>query len=123
MIRRPPRSTLFPYTTLIRSPPGKTEEEEGEDVPTRDTSAQTSLENPTPAAYTVANSCVTCTKPHSHLGSEPAQSADTHPGPPCPLLSSEARSPEKAARKVMTVQNLLGELKALLAGQGSQSNK
>ncbi|XP_046887368.1 uncharacterized protein ccdc14 [Hypomesus transpacificus] len=99
------------------APPGRTEEEEGEDVPTRDTSAQTSLENPTPAAYTVANSCVTCTKPHSHLGSEPAQSADTHPGPPCPLLSSEARSPEKAARKVMTVQYLLGELKALLAGQ------
>src|SRR2546430_13858324 len=23
MIRRPPRSTLFPYTTLFRSPPGK----------------------------------------------------------------------------------------------------
>src|SRR3712207_8746491 len=22
MIRRPPRSTLFPYTTLVRSPPG-----------------------------------------------------------------------------------------------------
>src|SRR5947208_8023465 len=25
MIRRPPRSTLFPYTTLFRSPPGGTE--------------------------------------------------------------------------------------------------
>src|SRR3712207_8400775 len=24
MIRRPPRSTLFPYTTLFRSPPGTT---------------------------------------------------------------------------------------------------
>src|SRR5256885_10896591 len=24
MIRRPPRSTLFPYTTLFRSPPGRT---------------------------------------------------------------------------------------------------
>src|SRR2546430_2827714 len=24
MIRRPPRSTLFPYTTLFRSPPGGT---------------------------------------------------------------------------------------------------
>src|SRR2546430_10232471 len=24
MIRRPPRSTLFPYTTLFRSPPGNT---------------------------------------------------------------------------------------------------
>src|SRR5436189_1499860 len=26
MIRRPPRSTLFPYTTLFRSPPPTTEE-------------------------------------------------------------------------------------------------
>src|SRR3712207_7846231 len=25
MIRRPPRSTLFPYTTLFRSPPGITQ--------------------------------------------------------------------------------------------------
>ncbi|XP_062303402.1 uncharacterized protein ccdc14 isoform X2 [Osmerus eperlanus] len=103
------------------APPGRTEEEEGEDiVPTRDTSAQTSLENPTPAVYTIANLCVTCTKPHSHLGSEPAQSAETphgRPHTPHPLLSSETCSPEKAAWKVMTVQYLLGELKALLAGQ------
>src|SRR3712207_8608479 len=28
MIRRPPRSTLFPYTTLFRSPPGATEKVE-----------------------------------------------------------------------------------------------
>src|SRR2546425_5469699 len=26
MIRRPPRSTLFPYTTLFRSPPGEVEQ-------------------------------------------------------------------------------------------------
>src|SRR5258708_19807968 len=26
MIRRPPRSTLFPYTTLFRSPPGERHE-------------------------------------------------------------------------------------------------
>src|SRR5258708_30479042 len=25
MIRRPPRSTLFPYTTLFRSPPGESD--------------------------------------------------------------------------------------------------
>src|SRR2546430_12279770 len=31
MIRRPPRSTLFPYTTLFRSPPpGRGETREGE---------------------------------------------------------------------------------------------
>src|SRR5258707_5703227 len=28
MIRRPPRSTLFPYTTLFRSPPPQAEEAE-----------------------------------------------------------------------------------------------
>src|SRR5258708_40041524 len=27
MIRRPPRSTLFPYTTLFRSPPGPSDDE------------------------------------------------------------------------------------------------
>src|SRR2546426_8589017 len=31
MIRRPPRSTLFPYTTLFRSGLGKTERQEGTD--------------------------------------------------------------------------------------------
>src|SRR2546430_16142119 len=30
MIRRPPRSTLFPYTTLFRSPIWKSEEERGQ---------------------------------------------------------------------------------------------
>src|SRR3712207_8005472 len=29
MIRRPPRSTLFPYTTLFRSPPPRHPEERG----------------------------------------------------------------------------------------------
>src|SRR5256885_13127065 len=31
MIRRPPRSTLFPYTTLFRSAEGSVEEEEEEE--------------------------------------------------------------------------------------------
>src|SRR2546426_8941772 len=34
MIRRPPRSTLFPYTTLFRSPPGAPHPERGH--PSRD---------------------------------------------------------------------------------------
>src|SRR2546422_5686299 len=29
MIRRPPRSTLFPYTTLFRSYPGEIQEDDG----------------------------------------------------------------------------------------------
>src|SRR5438874_5149958 len=32
MIRRPPRSTLFPYTTLFRSPPGQHPEQLGEQL-------------------------------------------------------------------------------------------
>src|SRR3712207_7587345 len=32
MIRRPPRSTLFPYTTLFRSRPRKAEERPGDGV-------------------------------------------------------------------------------------------
>src|SRR2546430_7474048 len=33
MIRRPPRSTLFPYTTLFRSPDGRAGAEERRDLP------------------------------------------------------------------------------------------
>src|SRR2546422_4720996 len=33
MIRRPPRSTLFPYTTLFRSPPPRGREVDGERGP------------------------------------------------------------------------------------------
>src|SRR3712207_7118620 len=34
MIRRPPRSTLFPYTTLFRSHQGRAEDERQDRVPT-----------------------------------------------------------------------------------------
>src|SRR2546427_7457411 len=36
MIRRPPRSTLFPYTTLFRSPVGAAEDVRGLDVAVHD---------------------------------------------------------------------------------------
>src|SRR5687767_15442918 len=36
MIRRPPRSTLFPYTTLFRSPGGGVDAEEDFDEPAHD---------------------------------------------------------------------------------------
>src|SRR3712207_7301886 len=39
MIRRPPRSTLFPYTTLFRSPWGKPNAGDGERPPRRPTAA------------------------------------------------------------------------------------
>src|SRR3712207_7047733 len=32
MIRRPPRSTLFPYTTLFRSPDKRADEQEGHEA-------------------------------------------------------------------------------------------
>src|SRR2546430_10122324 len=36
MIRRPPRSTLFPYTTLFRSPPGAEQRGHGGDAAVRE---------------------------------------------------------------------------------------
>src|SRR5690348_17996345 len=33
MIRRPPRSTLFPYTTLFRSPPSRMIRNSGDKIP------------------------------------------------------------------------------------------
>src|SRR5260221_3711424 len=36
MIRRPPRSTLFPYTTLFRSPCGRIDDRSGDPVRGRD---------------------------------------------------------------------------------------
>src|SRR3712207_8424605 len=33
MIRRPPRSTLFPYTTLFRSPPRRSSDRPDEEIP------------------------------------------------------------------------------------------
>src|SRR5260370_37938000 len=39
MIRRPPRSTLFPYTTLFRSPLVRRRLKAGRNMPTRQTSS------------------------------------------------------------------------------------
>src|SRR3712207_8839808 len=52
MIRRPPRSTLFPYTTLFRSPPpparsaGRPARSSPERNSTHQTSTRSSLERP-----------------------------------------------------------------------------
>lgn len=76
--------------------------EEEEECPVRDTSAQTSFNIQT----------------HTQL----AYTHHTHSYTRMPLvLGSKGCSPEGTARQVMTVQYLLGELKALLAGQGNQS--
>ncbi|XP_029597096.1 coiled-coil domain-containing protein 14 [Salmo trutta] len=94
--------------------------EEEEECPVRDTSAQTSfnIQTHTQLAYT---------HPHTHKDPVPVQAylQHTHPGV-APnhthsytrmALGSKGCSPEGTARQVMTVQYLLGELKALLAGQ------
>src|SRR2546422_6682085 len=39
MIRRPPRSTLFPYTTLFRSPPRERGDHEPQGIPAEDPDA------------------------------------------------------------------------------------
>ncbi|XP_031675735.1 uncharacterized protein LOC116370739 [Oncorhynchus kisutch] len=96
--------------------------EEEEECPVRDTSAQTcfNIQTHTQLAYT---------HPHTHIDPVPVQAylQRTHPGVApnhthsytrMPLaLGSKGCSPEGTARQVMTVQYLLGELKALLAGQ------
>ncbi|XP_052371675.1 uncharacterized protein ccdc14 isoform X2 [Oncorhynchus keta] len=96
--------------------------EEEEECPVRDTSAQTcfNIQTHTQLAYT---------HPHTHIDPVPVQAylQHTHPGVApnhthsytrMPLaLGSKGCSPEGTARQVMTVQYLLGELKALLAGQ------
>lgn len=100
--------------------------EEEEECPVRDTSAQTSfnIQTHTQLAYT---------HPHIHKDPVPVQAylQHTHPGVAPNHTHSYTRMPlalgckgcsqEGTARQVMTVQYLLGELKALLAGQGNQS--
>src|SRR3712207_7594070 len=54
MIRRPPRSTLFPYTTLFRSPDQSVEDDQAADVrpsrvlPPASAGAQCRLSSPAP---------------------------------------------------------------------------
>ncbi|XP_064826165.1 uncharacterized protein ccdc14 [Oncorhynchus masou masou] len=102
--------------------------EEEEECPVRDTSAQTccNIQTHTQLAYT---------HPHTHTDPVPVQAylQHTHPGVApnhthsytrMPLaLGSKGCSPEGTARQVMTVQYLLGELKALLAGQDSVAER
>uniref|UniRef100_A0A8C8JUY2 Coiled-coil domain-containing protein 14 n=1 Tax=Oncorhynchus tshawytscha TaxID=74940 RepID=A0A8C8JUY2_ONCTS len=102
--------------------------EEEEECPVRDTSAQTcfNIQTHTQLAYT---------HPHTHIDPVPVQAylQHTHPGVApnhthsytrMPLaLGSKGCSPEGTARQVMTVQYLLGELKALLAGQDSVAER
>ncbi|XP_036838146.1 coiled-coil domain-containing protein 14 isoform X1 [Oncorhynchus mykiss] len=102
--------------------------EEEEECPVRDTSAQTcfNIQTHTQLAYT---------HPHTHIDPVPVQAylQNTHPGVApnhthsytrLPLaLGSKGCSPEGTARQVMTVQYLLGELKALLAGQDSVAER
>src|SRR3712207_7195857 len=49
MIRRPPRSTLFPYTTLFRSPPCGGGSEPGSRRSTRPRSGRWNLNSPAPS--------------------------------------------------------------------------
>ena len=50
MIRRPPRSTLFPYTTLFRSPEGIEEDTEPPSAMEITTTASTPVDKPTSSA-------------------------------------------------------------------------
>src|SRR2546425_5112113 len=48
MIRRPPRSTLFPYTTLFRSPTRSGSEMRNAADPPRNTAAPSAMRSPAP---------------------------------------------------------------------------
>src|SRR3712207_7105781 len=56
MIRRPPRSPLFPYTTLFRSPPGLRSASSGVLDATR---SKSSIDSGTPASRATASRCST----------------------------------------------------------------
>src|SRR2546422_7905110 len=60
MIRRPPRSTLFPYTTLFRSPPAPPQANGGMYLGGR-TSSKTFA--PVPITVPVRTSSTTCGRP------------------------------------------------------------
>src|SRR5256885_10842384 len=97
MIRRPPRSTLFPYTTLFRSPNGFVRP---------DVVGNPELENPTrklwfnPAAYQRVT-CQIATRPDlCHLGSAgvgqlrgPGQRSEEH--------TAELQSPRNILRRLL----------------------
>ncbi|XP_064879558.1 LOW QUALITY PROTEIN: coiled-coil domain-containing protein 14 [Oncorhynchus nerka] len=98
--------------------------EEEEECPVRDTSAQTcfNIQTHTQLAYTHIDPVpVQAYLQHTHPGVAPNH---THSYTRMPLaLGSKGCSPEGTARQVMTVQYLLGELKALLAGQDSVAER
>src|SRR2546430_17167191 len=51
MIRRPPRSTLFPYTTLFRSPPERVDHQPQHADGEGDVEGQHAIDPPEPAAH------------------------------------------------------------------------
>src|SRR3989475_6065506 len=56
MIRRPPRSTLFPYTTLFRSHPVRVHAERLPELPRRDDPGHRGLSSPAHASRTYSKS-------------------------------------------------------------------
>src|SRR5437588_9792871 len=89
MIRRPPRSTLFPYTTLFRSPPSS-----------RTSAAQTRG----PAASAAARNCGRADRGHMPAGSrwrseEHTSELQSHSDLVCRLLL------EKKKKKTIRTEN------------------
>src|SRR2546430_5424234 len=76
MIRRPPRSTLFPYTTLFRSP-----------LATNGTTATIPCPRPCPLAGPTTDILPICPCPL------PLEPSDIRPcPPPCPLPAADRKS-------------------------------
>src|SRR5256885_12549308 len=84
MIRRPPRSTLFPYTTLFRSPPWLPEPRHGEFAEERRlTDSQIQLIQDWASAGAPAG-------PSAHAPAPPKFSAEWQLGPPDLVLDRKS---------------------------------
>src|ERR1043165_1518396 len=89
MIRRPPRSTLFPYTTLFRSTPPSTPAV----TPTPAPAASSALANSAPAGGTARDGSLSSSAPAKTPAPEPAIYDDSDPRVIRPVVVSRVMPP------------------------------
>src|SRR5438046_8153905 len=98
MTRRPPRSTLFPYTTLFRSNQRETTSLTPGPLPTENAAAGGARPEPTPKATTPATVC-----PSSEMRSEEHTSElQSLTNLVCRLLLEKKKKQKKRRRRLYT---------------------